>query len=107
DGQLPVGIHELHRHALCLFGAPSPQKFENDVLSADPRLQTSAKDDASLPGEREVDVTRRPPEPERRRTNSHADRTVRAVRAAVRVRTGYELTRGDEPLLWKIEMKDS
>src|SRR5439155_9633361 len=61
---------------------------------------------ARLP-QREIDVARRPPETERRRADTDADRAVRAIGAAVRIGAGDELSRHDESLLREIEMEDA
>ena len=57
--------------------------------------------------EREVDVAGGPAEPERRRSDAHADRAVGAVRAAVRVGAGDELAGHHERLLRKVEVEDA
>ena len=70
-------------------------------------LSLPRKRDAALLRHREVDVARRPSEPERGRAHAHADGAVGAIRAAVRVGAGNELARQHQPLLGKIEMKDA
>jgi hypothetical protein len=47
-GQLLVAVDELHAHALRLFGAPSPQQLQHDVLAADPRIQPAGEYHAAL-----------------------------------------------------------
>ena len=66
-----------------------------------------AEHDAARLREREVDVARRPAEPERRRSDADADGAVRAVRAAVRVGAGNELSRHHQSLLGKVEVEDA
>ena len=99
-------VHELDRHSLRLLTAPAAQQFQHDVLAADPRLKPAAHDDSPRLGEREVDVTGRPPEAERRRAHTHANCAVRAVGPAVRIGAGNELTRQHEALFRKVEVKD-
>ena len=70
-------------------------------------LQSAAEAHAALPRHREIDVAGRPPEAERRRSNAHADRAVRAVGAAVRVGAGNELARQHEALLGKIKVENA
>src|SRR6266536_3878497 len=106
DRELPVRVHELDRHSTRLLRAPAAEELEDDVFPADPRLQSSLKDDAPLFREGEVDVARRPSEPECRRADSEADRTVGAVCAAVGVRAGYEPSRQHQALLRKVEVED-
>src|SRR4029434_6235969 len=63
--------------------------------------------DAPRSRQREVDIPCRPPEPQRRRSDAHSDRAVRAVRTAVRVGAWNELSRHHQTLLGEIEMDDA
>src|SRR2546427_944047 len=107
DRQLLPLVDEFHAHAARLRGAPAREEREHDVLAAHPGLELPGEYDAALPGDREVHVAGRPAEAERRRAHTDADRTVRAVRPAVRVRAGDERARRDETLLREIEVEDA
>src|SRR5690606_34671972 len=95
------------RHALRLLRAPPTQQLQDDVLAGDPLAEPPAEGHAALPGHREVDIARRPPEPECRRSDAHAHRAVRTVGARVRVGAGDELARHDEALLREVEVEDA
>ena len=100
-------VDELDRHALRLLFAPPLQEREHDVFAAHPRLQLALEHDPARLSEGEIDITRRPAEAERRRANADTDGAVRAVRAAVRVSAGHELSGHDEALLGKVEVEDA
>ena len=107
DGELSIRVDELHRHPLRLFGPPPAEQLQHDVLAAHPGLQTSPKRHAPRFRQREIDVSRRPPEPERCRSDANANRAVCAVRAAVRVGARDELAGHHQALFGKIEMEDA
>src|SRR6185503_21284110 len=92
---------------LCLLRAPAREQREDDVLTAHPGLQPTFEDDAPLSGHREVHVTGRPTEAQRGGADAVAERAVRAVRAAVRVRARNERAGDDEALLREVEVEDA